>query len=312
MINNPLVSILMANYNNGKFISTAINSVILQTYSPVELIIVDDASIENTKSLISDYLSLYSQTVFFYENKKNLGCGATLAECVKYAKGDYLAILDPDDCIESDAIEIMMRLFNQNPDASLCYSNMYMCDKDLNVLEINKFVGKIPEGQTYQSISPNFNSHIMHFRVISRKAYYQTSGFDRSFKKAIDKDIIYKLEEVGKVVFIDTPLYCYRQHEGSISLFKNKWKARLWEVRAKELARKRRIKTSIPTLTKTQINAEYAMVYKNLCFQSLQEKKYWDYCVFVFYLFKLNFSFYTTLLFIYYSFKKNNRPDLFQ
>jgi glycosyltransferase involved in cell wall biosynthesis len=307
----PKVSILMANYNNGCFIKQAIESVILQTYGNLELIIVDDCSTEDTASIINSYLESYSSKILFYQNKSNLGYGGTLSACAKYATGDYLAIVDPDDCIEPFAVSTLMEEFKMFPNASLVYSTMYMCDQDLNVLEVNKNIGAIPIGRSYQTIKSEENHHIMHFRILSKKAYLKAGGFNTNFKKAIDKDIIYKLEELGDVVFKNVPLYFYRQHSGSISLFKNKWMARWWEIRAKELAYKRRLNTNIPNLTREQIDDLYLEVYKQLCFEALEKKQYLCYLKLLINLFRVNNSLFQTLQFAYYSYKKSKWPQLF-
>jgi len=308
----PKVSILMANYNNGCFIKQAIESVMMQTYGNIELILVDDCSTEDTANIINSYLESYSSKISFYQNKSNLGYGATLSECAKYATGDYLAIVDPDDSIEPFAVSTLMEEFKLFPNASLVYSTMYMCDQNLNVLEINKNIGAIPVGRSYQTIKSEENHHIMHFRILSKKAYIKAGGFDRSFKKAIDKDIIYKLEELGDVVFKNLPLYYYRQHDGSISLFKNKWTARLWEIKAKELAHKRRINTKIPNLTRIQLDELYQEVYKHLCFEALEKKQYFYYLKSLSSLIRVNKSLFQTIQFSYYSYKKSKWPDLFK
>ncbi|TDQ19378.1 glycosyltransferase involved in cell wall biosynthesis [Algoriphagus boseongensis] len=308
---HPKVSVLMANYNNGRFIRNAIQSVLSQTYSNIELIIVDDCSTEKTEEIISDLLE-NNRNIYFHRNSKNSGYGATLKECVKHATGDYFAVLDPDDYISPEAVSILLDQIQSNENISLIYSTMYMCDQDLKVLGINENIGPIPEGLTYQMVKTEQRAHIMHFRIFPRKKYVQTEGFNPGFKKAIDKDIIYKLEEVGELKYIDKPLFYYRQHSGSISLFKNKWTARLWEIKAKELAYKRRKNTFIPSLSWNDIKEQYIEVYKQLCFEALNNKDYLKYSKLLFLLFQKSMSLNATMKFMYYSIKKVKYPALFQ
>lgn len=301
----------MANYNNGKFIRTAIQSVLDQTYPNIELIVVDDCSTEKTEEIIADLLESNSN-IYYYRNKKNIGYGATLKECVRYATGAYFAVLDPDDRIVPEAVSLLMSEMLVNESLSLVYSSMFMCDEDLNVLGINDKIGPLPEGMTYQMVKSEQRAHIMHFRIFPRKKYVLTEGFNPEFKKAIDKDLIYKLEEVGKLKYVDKALYYYRQHSGSISLFKNKWTARLWEIKAKELAYKRRRNTSIPSLSWSEIKDQYIEVYQQLCFEALNDKAYFKYVKLLFFLLQKNMSLIATMKFMYYSIKKVNYPSLFQ
>ncbi|MDC1505816.1 glycosyltransferase [Winogradskyella sp.] len=266
-------SILMANYNNEKFIEEAVQSVKNQSYKFFELIIVDDCSTDGSKKLITSLQEKHSFIKSFFLTK-NKGYGNALKVAAEKSNGVLLGILDPDDTIDTNALSIMYAEYLKNPDTALFYSTMFNCDKDLKVININQSIGPIPAAETYQSLINNVTSHISHFRVMPKKMYDKTEGFNPKFKKAIDKDIIYKLEEVGAVIYIDKPLYYYRQHDGSISLFKNKWEAALWEVKAKHKAYLRRKKNNTPSLTSVQLKNLYRNVYKELAIENLQQKKH--------------------------------------
>jgi len=307
----PKVSVLMANYNNGKFIKNAIESFSSQTYENKELIIVDDASSEDTYAIIKDFSDNHD-SIFYFQNQTNKGYGYTLRKAVENSSGDFFAILDADDQLLPEAIQTLMNEFFNHPEASLIYSNMYMCDENLNIIEKNKKIGSIPPGLTYQMVTAEQNTHVMHFRIMAKSKYNKTEGFNPRFLKAIDKDIIYKLEEVGPLIFVDKPLFCYRQHSGGISLFKNKWKARLWEVKAKKLAFNRRKKSNIPSLSEREINLQFEEVYKQLCFEAFEEKQWYSYLKYVAHMFLLNYSLPNTGRFIYYSIKKMINPELFR
>ncbi|MFW9938216.1 MAG: hypothetical protein ACFFD5_11245, partial [Candidatus Thorarchaeota archaeon] len=102
-----------------------------------------------------------------------------------------------------------------------------------------------------------FNIKISHFKTFLRDAYLKTLGFNPNQKKAVDKDIIFKLEEVTKFKFINKPLYYYRWHGKGISQAKTAYQAELYHYLAKLKAYKRRLNTDIPNFTKKQIYFEY-------------------------------------------------------
>ena len=101
-----LCSVLIANYNGGKFLSECIDSVISQTYSNWELVIVDDGSTDNSLDIYKKYSC--DKRIRVYSRKENRGCTFSKAECINYAHGDICGFLDSDDFLESDALEHMV------------------------------------------------------------------------------------------------------------------------------------------------------------------------------------------------------------
>ena len=136
MNNKPLFSILMANYNNARYIKQAIESVLKQSSKNWELIIVDDDSTDNSLEIIRHYLK--DKRIKLIKHKKNLGCGAAKRTCAKNAKGQILGILDPDDNLHKDYVKIMTKTHLDNPDYGLIYFLHYNCDANLKIKEIAK------------------------------------------------------------------------------------------------------------------------------------------------------------------------------
>ena len=129
---------------------------------------------------------------------------------------------------------------------------MWDCDADLKNCNINKWIGPIIPEQSFI-----FKPLISHFKTFLKQAYNKTSGFDLNQKKAVDKDIIYKLEEKAKFKFIDVPLYYYRHHESGISQGKSEFQARIYQYIAKCKAYRRRLNTNIPNVSLNYLYSEY-------------------------------------------------------
>lgn len=220
---NPLFSILIANYNNGKFFQDCYNSIMAQTYSHWEVIIVDDASTDNSVAIIKKIIG--EDTRFkVYENPENKGCGFTKRKCAELATGEICAFLDPDDAITEEALAIMVAEHEKFPKASMVYSKHYFCDENLKI-------DTTRESQQVENHKPfyfDFDGYIHHFLSYKKEYYDKTVGIEAYLLRAVDRDLILKLYEVGAAFFIDKALYKYRIHKNGISTNNNQDKAYFW------------------------------------------------------------------------------------
>lgn len=233
----PLVSVLIANFNNGKYLQTAVNSVLKQTYSNWEIIIIDDASTDNSWEIIQKYAKTYPN-IRCYQNPKNLKVGATKARVASLAKGEICAILDPDDTLAPEAVEKHVEIYLANPDCSMVSSKYYICDKELNIQGINTDVYNPNLYDSYLCSKGGINA----FWSFKKEKYNLTNGFKAKYILAEDQDLYYQLEEVGTVKVIDEPLYYYRIHKRSISKNDNLATAYAYHLLAMFEAKQRRSK----------------------------------------------------------------------
>jgi glycosyltransferase involved in cell wall biosynthesis len=210
-----LFSILIANYNNGKFFNDCYDSIINQTYDKWEAIIVDDHStddsIEFIKSIIKD-----DARFKLYENEKNYGCGYTKRKCAELGIGEVAGFLDPDDTLMPDALEIMVLSHRNNPSLSLVHSNFYFCNE---LLEKTSLFARAKSVEVNNKFI-NLNASVNHFVSFKKSFYDRTTGIDAAFQRAVDQDLYLKLSETGPFYFVDKPLYNYRIHDKGISTSK--------------------------------------------------------------------------------------------
>ena len=239
MTTNPLFSVLMANYNDGCYINVAIDSIKNKNYSNWEIIIVDDASQDNSDEIYKKYESDPRIHIFF--NEKNYGCGFTKRRLVDLAKGEICGFVDADDALTEDAINTMVNAHIEHPEASLIYSRHYICDKNLDIISISDFQRTIPTESSFLEIR---HGAISHFATFKKKYYLQTDGISISFKTAEDHDLYFKLEEVGSTIFVNESLYYYRCNtSNNISLGDNFTRSCYWDILAIYDACKRRRKS---------------------------------------------------------------------
>lgn len=243
-------SVLCANFNNEKYIETAINSVLAQTYQNWELIIVDDGSTDGSLEKIKPFLK--DKRIRLISLKQNYGVGYSKKLAADNCQNDIIGVLDADDKLHKDALEIIVNAYKKNPDFGFIYSSMWRCNSALNNCEIDKRIGPIIPVKT--SI---FNYRISHLKTFLREFYKKTSGYDPLLKAAVDRDIIYKLEEVTNFKYVNKPLYYYRKNEDGVSQGKNEFTALHQYYLAKCKAYIRRRNTDLPNLKKRDIKFEY-------------------------------------------------------
>lgn len=233
-MNTSLFSILIAQYNNGKFFQDCYNSIIAQTYTHWEAIIVDDGSTDDSMEFIKKLIG--SDTRFkILSNAENKGCGFTKKKCIDNANGNICGFLDPDDKLSPDAIEVMMIAHQENPNMSLIYSNNFVCDKNLMIVK-----EKVPRIQQPKNVSVIEMTCPFAFATFNKEKYLLSVQLNPEFKRAIDVDLYCCLDDVGELLFIDKSLYYYRIHDEGISRGDNRKKAEFWTWIVKQTHAKRK------------------------------------------------------------------------
>lgn len=211
----PLFTVMMANYNNGRFLQEAIDSVLAQTFTDWEIVLVDDASTDDSRQVYERYAE--DPRFRIYHNETNRGCGYTKRKCVELAQGELCGFVDSDDALMPTALEVMVKAHAEHPECSLIYSTCYRYSGDRNAeMPIWDFIGAIPADSDFLIYHKRLVSHFVSFK----KSYYnRTVGMDVTLRCAEDRDLYYKLEEVGKLLHLPVPLYYYRvNNENSVSI----------------------------------------------------------------------------------------------
>ena len=130
-MNKELVSIIMATYNGEKFLRLQLESILEQTYQHFELIVVDDASMDGTLSILEEYAAS-DERIHVFPAEKNLGLVANFERGLRLAKGDFIALSDQDDIFRKDKIELLLTALKDHPNRDLAVSDLSLIDKDGN------------------------------------------------------------------------------------------------------------------------------------------------------------------------------------
>ena len=223
MTNQPLFSVLIANYNNGKYLMDAIESVRQQTYTNWEIILVDDYSTDNSHELYKELEQ--DKRIHIFLNDQNRGCGYTKRRCAELANGEICGFLDPDDALTENALTLMVDVHVANPNVSVVYSKAYFCDTEFNVLD-QAYLPDLSHGKTYFDYR---NHGSMHFTSYKNSFYKLTDGINPILHAAVDQDLYFKIEEVGNIYLLDEFTYKYviKGHKTSIATNFDSY-AKLW------------------------------------------------------------------------------------
>lgn len=216
-----MLSVILPVYNGEKTIGKAIDSVLNQKYSDIELIAVDDCSRDGTYQLLG-HLSQSDSRIHVLRNEKNLGAAQSRNKGIAQAKGEYIAFIDADDCWDRDKIEKQL-LVLQNKDAHLCYTASRIFDENNNVLNSHKHV---PTEISYKGLL--MENVIVCSSVILRRDILPHNPFNGEY---FHEDFVLWLSLLKngcKAVGIDEPLVNYRLG-GRSSNKKNAMKYR-WKI----------------------------------------------------------------------------------
>lgn len=122
----PLISVIMPTYNCGRFIKESIDSVLAQSYTNWELIIVDDCSTDDTERIVGTY---EDSRIHYLRNERNIGTALTRNKALREAKGKYVAFLDADDVWLPEKLEKQLA-FMQDKGYAFTYHNYIEIDEE--------------------------------------------------------------------------------------------------------------------------------------------------------------------------------------
>lgn len=202
----PRVSVLLPVYNCEKYIKETIDSVLTQTFSDFELIIIDDCSTDNTVDIIK---SFKDSRISFVQKEKNSGYTDSLNYGIDIAEGEYIARLDGDDICAISRFEKQVNFLDNNPEIILCGTAIQIIGTD-DVL-------RHPETHEGIRIKLCFGTAFCHPSVMGRKEVFKENYYDKDFEPAEDFELWTRLTFKGKLANIDEVLLFYRIHDNQIS-----------------------------------------------------------------------------------------------
>ncbi|MCC6466889.1 MAG: glycosyltransferase [Alphaproteobacteria bacterium] len=213
-LDTPLVTVLIPAFNAGRTIERALRSVLVQKYAPIEIIIVDDASTDDT-SRVATGLGISELRVV--RLKTNLGaCGAMNAG-IELAKGRFIAFLDADDEWLPGKLDKQLAMLRKNPNMIFATCGCLFVDaKGTPFREFGLHPPRMPSNQVWRALLSA--SWVAKPCVVARtEAVRAAGGFDPSLKVAEDQDMWIRLAAMGDVGFVEELLVIAHDTPGSLT-----------------------------------------------------------------------------------------------
>lgn len=208
----PVISVLMAVHNCDNFLIAAVNSVYKQTFTNFEFIIIDDASTDNTASILK---SFYDPRIRVIRNESNLGLTRSLNIGLAQARGEWIARMDADDVMLPHRLQTQLEKVT-GTNSSVCFSRAIVQEENNNYFkwtwveqpwDVSVWAGLF--GASY-GVHPSV--------MIKRSTMLQFGGYDEAYPKAQDYELFDRMCAAGEVfTYIPEPLLLYRRHSQQIS-----------------------------------------------------------------------------------------------
>jgi Glycosyltransferases involved in cell wall biogenesis len=197
----PKISVLMPVYNGEKYLREAIESILNQTFTDFEFIIIDDASTDKSEEIIKSYTD---PRIIYRKNEINAGLAVCLNLSIDMARGEYLARMDADDISAPSRLEEQLKFMEKNSEIDICGSWAALINQR----------GKIWKTQPDRLLAPAllFNTPLFHPAIIFRTTSLRRNNlkYNPSFRKIQDYELWLRAAKLLKLANIKKPLLRYR------------------------------------------------------------------------------------------------------
>ena len=236
----PYVSVIVPAYNSASYITAALNSVLEQTYRDFEIIVIDDGSTDETRTIAERYRDRGVLVIW----QPNAGPTAARNRGLAIAKGKLIALLDSDDVWEPIYLETMVQLLTLHPEISIAFP-------DVLYFGTSKFAGKRFQEVYPPNVPITFSklvrgvSHVCLHAMLRREVFDRVGLFDEEIWSAGDFDFWLRALHAGcQIEPVEKVLAKYRRHRSSMSLGRvqpilsaiqalEKWRGR-WDLTEEE------------------------------------------------------------------------------
>lgn len=220
MNREPLVSIIIPNYNYGHYLTMCFESLLKQTYQNFEIIFRDNQSTDDSYDIALSYIEKFKKRGVFLSvsrNKRNVGSDINTNLATSEAEGEYIYTLASDDLIKPEFLSKVMKIFVQYENVSTVITHRDEIDENGVVTKTVPFYNKncIIKGEDQAAVYMMAGIAIPAQRIIRLSALNATNKYARVWNVAGDWYVNYRAAMVGDVAYIKEPLVQYRIHTGN-------------------------------------------------------------------------------------------------
>jgi glycosyltransferase involved in cell wall biosynthesis len=199
-LTSPEVSVVMSVYDGEKYLAEAIESILDQTLTDFEFIIIDDGSTDDSLAIIQKY-SKQDERVIIVQNDKNIGLAASLNKGIQLAKGEFIARMDADDISYKNRLEIQIQRMRRDPKLLILGSAVDVIDENLIIR--NKIYPPTAPVEIFWSIVTACKIPFIHPTVIFRNVFFSKVGFyDANVSAGQDYNLF------SRIVISEIPVEC--------------------------------------------------------------------------------------------------------
>ena len=209
----PSVSVIMPVYNGGQFLAEAIESILAQTFTDFELIIVDDGSQDASAEIIRSY-EIADNRVRLVQHKQNQGQGAALNSGIQASTGMYVTQMDSDDISLPERLRKQVQFLQCHPDIGGVGTRRQVCNQDLSTL---MYRTNLPEQHALIALNWFIGSIIVGATLMLRREFLsEAGGYESGRSLSADLDLESRLLQETSIRLAGLPdyLYIYRRHDG--------------------------------------------------------------------------------------------------
>ncbi len=209
------ITVYIPSYNQREYLSLAVQSVLDQTRVPDQILIIDDASTDDSPDLIRSLQQAHPGIIDVAINPSNTGIGAVRQQAINTAKGDLITYLDGDDLYFPEKLELEERALAEHPDAGYAYTNFAFIDS------LGKRTGQwndadpLPSGDVFDRVVCfDFPSSILYrSELVRRKVLLAAKPYGPGFNLYEDYDAKLRIARHATGVAVDEIAHAYRKHE---------------------------------------------------------------------------------------------------
>lgn len=204
----PFITIFSPNFNGSKFIRETIESILNQTYSNFEYIIIDDCSTDNSWQIIKEYAKI-DERIKIFRNEKNLKIVKTRNKGFELSspKAKYYAIIDSDDVALSNRIEIQVKFLENNLEYGLVGSNIIIIDKNSDIIGYRKYPS---DDEEIRKVITRYDPFAQPSIMLRKEVIDKIGNYDEQWQVSQDYDYFLRIGRYWKLKNIEKPLIKYR------------------------------------------------------------------------------------------------------
>ncbi len=238
----PQVSILMPVYNTALYLREAMDSMLSQTFTDFELIVLNDCSPDNAEEILDTY---DDPRIVRYKGEKNVGLSNVLNVGIEMARGKYIARMDSDDISLPNRLQVQVDFLEAHPEIDLVSVGMQLFGASESVWKRERDLEKV-------KIEAMFHSPILHASSVWRKDSFERNGlrFRQEMVPAEDYELWTRALVKGlKLVNLPEVLYKYRLHQSQATLQKDK------VLEKERMVQKYYMRMVLPSLSESNLEA---------------------------------------------------------